>query len=155
MRYPEFSSMSEVVSEFSMSVRQVRDYEFLVRFDRPPDLEMTTDETPPLGKDAGPSPSRMLAAAIANCLSASLLFAFRRAGVEVDQIESEIKVQVTRNEKRRLRIGKMEVVIDPKLEGDALEKARVPRGIFEDFCTVTQSVTRGIPVEVKVKGIDV
>ncbi|MBL8227290.1 MAG: OsmC family protein [Bryobacterales bacterium] len=147
--------MSEVVSEFSISVRQVKDYEFVVRFDKPESLEMTTDEGPPLGKDAGPSPSRMLAAAVVNCLSASLLFAFRKAGVATGGIESTVTVQIARNEKRRLRIGKMTVVLDPKLSGEDLEKARAARAVFEDYCTVTQSVASGVAVEVKVKGIDV
>lgn len=147
--------MSEVVSEFSISVRQVKDYEFVVRFDKPEGLDMTTDEGPPLGKDAGPSPSRMLAAAVVNCLSASLLFAFRKAGVATGDIESTVTVQIARNEKRRLRIGKMTVVLDPKLNGEDLEKARAARAVFEDYCTVTQSVASGVAVEVKVKGIDV
>lgn len=146
--------MSDVVSQFSVTVTQVQDYQFLVTFDKESMGTLTTDETLPLGKESGPSPSRMLAAAVANCLSASLLFAFKKAGVEVGQIETQVTTQVVRNEQRRLRIGKMEVTIDPKLTPEALEKAQAPRGIFESFCTVTQSVAQGIPVEVKVKGID-
>ena len=147
--------MSEIVNEFSVSIRQVKDYEFVVKFDKPEGLELTTDEHPPLGKDAGPSPSRLLAAAVVNCLSASLLFAFRKAGVAIGNIESTVSVQVIRNEKRRLRIGKMTVILDPKLDDGDLEKARAGRAVFEEYCTVTQSVASGIAVEVKVKGIDV
>jgi uncharacterized OsmC-like protein len=146
--------MSEVVSQFSVTVSQVQDYQFLVTFDKESMGQLTTDESLPLGKESGPTPSRMLAAAVANCLSASLLFAFKKAGVEVGQIETQITTQVVRNEQRRLRIGKMEVLIDPKLSPESLEKAKAPRVIFESFCTVTQSVAQGIPVEVKVKGID-
>jgi uncharacterized OsmC-like protein len=146
--------MSEPVSEFTLSIQQVQDYEFLVKFDRPPDAELRTDETPPLGKDQGPSPSRLLAAAIGNCLSASLLFASRKAGVAIANIQTEVKVQVVRNDKRRLRVGRVEVTIDPRLDAADAEKARGARQVFEDFCTVTQSVRDGIDIEVKVKGID-
>ncbi len=146
--------MNEVVSQFSVSVRQVDEYQFLVTFDKESMGTLQTDETPPLGKESGPTPSRLLAAAVANCLSASLLFAFRKAGVAVGEIETQITTQVVRNEQRRLRIGKMEVTIDPKLSPESLEKAKAARGVFESFCTVTQSVAQGIPVEVKVKGID-
>lgn len=146
--------MSEPVSEFSISIDQVQDYEFLVKFDKPSGGELHTDETPPLGKDAGPSPSRMLAAAIGNCLSASLLFACGKAGVRLSRVHADVKVQIVRNEKRRLRVGRVEVTIDPGLSGDDAAKAKGARDVFEDFCTVTQSIRDGIAVEVKVKGVD-
>lgn len=146
--------MSEPVSEFSLSIDQVNDYEFLVKFDKPPGAELRTDETPPLGKDQGPAPSRLLAAAVGNCLSASFLFACRKAGVAVPRIHASVKAQIVRNEKRRLRIGKMEVDIDPGFNAEDAAKAKGARQVFEDFCTVTQSVRDGFPVEVRVKGVD-
>jgi uncharacterized OsmC-like protein len=146
--------MSDVVNEFSLSVDQVRDYEFIVKFDKPAVADLTTDEGPPLGKDAGPSPTRLLAAAVGNCLAASLLFACRKAGVPTTPIHADVKVQVVRNESRRLRVGRIEVTLDPGIAGEFLEKARGPRSVFEDFCTVTQSIRNGVAVDVKVKGID-
>ncbi len=146
--------MSEVVNEFSISLRQVREYEFLVKFDAESIADLHTDETPPLGRNAGPSPTRMLAAAIGNCLSASLLFASRKSGVVISNLQTEARVQIVRGENRRLRIGGIQVTIDPRVSPEDLEKLKQPRGVFEDFCTVTQSVIAGIAVEVKVKGID-
>lgn len=146
--------MSEPVSEFSISIDQVQDYEFLVKFDKPQGGELRTDEGPPLGKDAGPSPSRMLAAAIGNCLSASLLFACGKAGVKLTHVHADVKVQIARNEKRRLRVGRVQVTIDPGIPAEQAAKAKGAREVFEDFCTVTQSIRDGIAVEVKVKGID-
>jgi uncharacterized OsmC-like protein len=63
--------------QFSFTVEQQEDYAFLIRFDQdiPP---LLADEPPPLGQGAGPNPSRLLAASVANCLSASLLFALRK-----------------------------------------------------------------------------
>ena len=96
----------------------------------------------------------MLAAAVGNCLAASMLFASKKAGVPTGEIEASVKLRMVRNENRRIRIGSMQVTLDPKLSPEFLEKAKGVRAIFEDFCTVTQSVKQGIPVEVKVKGID-
>ena len=55
--------------QFSFTLEQQEDFAFLIRFDKdlPP---LLADEPPPLGKDAGPNPSRLLAASVANCLSA-------------------------------------------------------------------------------------
>lgn len=146
--------MAEPVSEFKISIDQVADYEFRVNFGKEAIPDLLVDEGPPLGKDAGPNPSRLLAAAIGSCLNASLLFCARKGRVDVKKIHSEVKVQTVRNEARRLRIGKIEVSIDPEIAEE--DKARADRcvGLFEDFCTVTESIRGGIPVEVSVKGYD-
>lgn len=146
--------MSEVISEITISIQQQQDYQFIVTFDKASMPELHTDESAPLGTETGPTPTRMLAAAIGNCLAASMLFASKKAGVATHNIHADVKVQTVRNENRRLRIGKVEVTIDPGFAPEDLEKANKPRALFEDFCTVTQSVRQGFPVEVKVKGID-
>lgn len=145
--------MSEPVHEFTLRLEQVEDYQFRVKFDKAglPDLIM--DEPPPLGKDRGPSPARVLAAAIADCLSASFLFCARKARVELGPIETEIRMQIVRNENKRLRVGRVEVTIDPHLPEAEREKAQRCLGLFEDFCTVTQSIRDGIDVSVSVKGL--
>jgi uncharacterized OsmC-like protein len=42
--------------------------------DLPGVAAITVDEAPPLGRAAGPNPAALLAAAVGNCLAASLLF---------------------------------------------------------------------------------
>lgn len=146
--------MSEPVSEFAVRLEQIRDYEFRVEFGKEALADLIVDESPPLGRDAGPNPSRLLATAVVNCLAASFLFCTRRARVETGAIEAEVKVQMVRNEDKRLRIGKVEVTIDPHLPDGEIEKARRCREIFEDFCVVTQSVRDGLDVSVQVKGFE-
>ena len=144
--------MSEIVNEFSLSVEQVRDYEFRVKFDKEQYAKMTMDEPEPLGRDSAPDAARVLAAAIGNCLSASLLFCIRKARVETGLIRTQVKVGIIRNENRRLRIGKVEVLIDPGIPESEKEKAARCLGLFEDFCTVSQSVRQGVDIAVSVKG---
>ncbi|HOL71880.1 MAG TPA: OsmC family protein [Bryobacteraceae bacterium] len=147
-------TVSETVKEFAISIDQVRDYEFRVRFDKEHIPELTVDEPPPLGKDAGPSPSRLLAAAIGSCLSASLLFCARKAKAEFSGLHTGVKVTIVRNERKRLRVGGVEVTIEPQLADEDREKAARCLELFEDFCTVTESIRAGIPVKVNVKGLD-
>ena len=59
--------MSEVVGEFSLSIDQVDNYEFRVNFDKENLPALTIDEPAPLGREAGPNPSRVLASAIGSC----------------------------------------------------------------------------------------
>lgn len=146
--------MPDVVSQFSISIDQVRDYEFRVRFDKEHMPELLVDEPPPLGRDSGPNASRLLAAAIGNCLTASLLFCARKARIDSAGMHTEVKVEIVRTENKRLRVGAVEVVIDPKLADGDKEKALRCIGLFEDFCTVTQSIRGGIDVRVAVKGFE-
>jgi uncharacterized OsmC-like protein len=140
--------------EFHITVEQLDGYEFRVRFDKPqyPDLRM--DEPAPLGKDAAPNPARILAAAIGNCLSASLLFCANKSRVAIGPVRSTVRTHLARNERGRLRIAKVEVEIESPVKDDDREKVTRCLGLFEDFCVVTQSVRDGIDVEVSVKGFE-
>lgn len=136
---------------FSLSMDSVSDSEFRIRFDKESYGELTMDEPPPAGGDMGPNASRILAAAVGNCLSASLLFCLKKARLRMPRVHTEVKVEYARNEKGRLRIGKIEVEIDPKFAPDELPKAQRCLELFEDYCVVTQSVRHGIDVSVSVK----
>ena len=61
--------MSSEQSVFTTKLDRVNDYQFKVRFDMPSIPELVTDESEPLGKNAGSNPSRLLSAAVGNCLS--------------------------------------------------------------------------------------
>jgi uncharacterized OsmC-like protein len=143
--------MSDIVNQFSISIDQVRDFEFRVQFDKPQYAALHMDEGAPLGKDAAPSPARVLAAAVGNCLAASLLFCVRKHGLNPQKMRATVRTEIVRNEQRRLRVGKIAVEIDSGLDAAELEKAQACLPLFEDFCTVTAAVRDGIDVEVKVK----
>ncbi len=135
---------------FTLHMEQLDDYEFNVKFDWESVPDIVMDEPPPLGNQGGPNASRMLAAAVANCLSASLLFCVGKADVPAESVRTAVTCRLVRNEKGRLRIGGFDVRVEV---ADALrESPRMKRclGLFEDFCVVTASVRQGIPVTVAV-----
>ncbi|MGQ9427540.1 OsmC family protein [Gilvimarinus sp. F26214L] len=132
---------------FSINLRLVEGYLFQIDFG---DFgNFMVDEPEPLGKGEGPNAERMLAAAVANCLCASLLFAVRKFKGEPGELSATISGSTERVDKR-LRIAGMEVTIT--LGNTAAELPHLDRALdqFEDFCVVTQSVRRGIPVKVSV-----
>ncbi len=143
--------MSQKVAEFDFSVRQLDGYEFAVRFDKEQYSELRLDEPAPLGQDSAPNAARVMAAAIANCLSASLVFCLKKqAGVELEGLETDVHVELVRNENRRLRIGHVAVKLHPALPGDPNNYQKC-LDTFEDFCVVTQSVREGLDVRVEVE----
>lgn len=134
----------------TLSITQVSDYEFRVRFDDTPAADLLTDESPPIGRNAGPSPTRLLGAAIGGCLSSSLLFALRKYKNTPGSIGASVRVDTVRNARGRLRVGRISA--DIRLPETAATYAQVERLLaqFEDFCTVTESVRAGVPVDVRV-----
>lgn len=130
-------------------LRQVEDFQFEASFG-PGIAALRTDEPAPLGKGEGPNPGQMLAAAAGNCLAASLLFALRKFKQDPSPLAVESTCRVDRNAQGRLRIEAIDVTITMGKEAAAL--AHLPRVLesFEDFCTVSQSVGRGIPIAISV-----
>ena len=112
------------------------------------------DEPAPLGDGAGPSPSQLLAAAVANCLSASLLFAHGKFKEDPGRLTTTATCEIGRNEKNRLRVIGMKVTITLGVAPESLGHLDRALAQFEDFCTVSQSVRTGIPFTVTVKSPD-
>ena len=133
-----------------ITLEQEEDYSFRIRFDDTTIADLMTDEPEPLGKGEGPNPTRLLVSAVANCLSASLLFALRKFKNSPGPIRAEITARKERNAEGRWRIPRAEVVIT--LADSAATLAHFDRVLaqFEQFCIVTQSVRDGIDVSVTV-----
>jgi len=73
------------MDNLSLRLIQQENYRFEIQFNDeiPP---ITGDEPPPLDKSEGISPIQLLAAAVANCLSDSLLFSLRKLKQSADPI---------------------------------------------------------------------
>jgi organic hydroperoxide reductase OsmC/OhrA len=92
------------------------------------------------------------AKAILLCLGgASLLFCLEKARVPVGGLSAQVRGELSRNEKGRLRITSVKVVLRPSVEGVPAERLTRCLDLFEDFCVVTQSVRDGIDVQVLVE----
>jgi uncharacterized OsmC-like protein len=92
----------------------------------------------------------LLAAAVGNCLSDSLLFALRKFKQNPEPLRCEVRANVGRNAENRLRVLGMEVRLSLGVVAADLQHLDRVLSQFEDFCTVTQSVGAGIPVAVQV-----
>lgn len=138
--------MAETVS---VTITQKQNYQFLVDFgEAMPSL--LADEPAPLGQGEGPAPAHMLLAAVANCLSASLLFSLQKFKQDAGGITTRATCTVDRNENNRLRVQQIDVTIQLGKEGAELAHLDRVLGQFQDFCTVSQSVQTGIPIKVSV-----
>ena len=138
--------MSNVVTA---NLKQDRDFRFAIEFGEGMPV-VYGDEPPPLGKGTGPSPSQLLAAAVGNCLSDSLLFALRKFKQKPEPIQTTATATVGRNAENRLRVLGINVKLTLGAPRASLEHLDRALGQFEEFCTVSQSVRQGIPVSVEV-----
>jgi uncharacterized OsmC-like protein len=131
-------------------LRLIDGYQFNVESDVEYIPNFLVDETKPDGEGSGPNPLRLLAAAVGHCMSSSLIYCLKKARISVRDIETTVKTSLFRNETGKLRIRSIDVQISLKVNEE--DEPRVQRclTLFEDYCTVTQSIRKGIEVNVHV-----
>jgi len=138
--------MANVVT---VDLKQDKDFRFAIDFGGTIPV-LYGDETPPLGSGAGPNPAQLLAAAVGNCMSDSLLFAIRKFKQHPEPIRTTVSAGIDRNADNRLRVQNINVKLKLGVAGASI--AHLDRALeqFEEFCTVGQSVRQGIPVTIEV-----
>lgn len=142
--------MSEPIT-FTLHLEQLQGFEFRVKFDWPGVPDLLLDEPEPLGAKHGPNASRVLAAAVANCLSASLVFCMRnKFRQDPGPLRANVTGRLERNERGRVRVGALDVALQLSDKAEEIHHLDRCNEQFEDFCVVTESIRRGIPVSVRV-----
>lgn len=137
-----------------LTLEQESHYAFRIRFDETDIPDLLTDEPEPLGKGEGPNPTRLLLSAVANCLSASLLFALRKFKNSPGKLVTQATAELVRNEQGRLRVGHIHADIRLAEAGAAHASLERILAQFENFCVVTESVREGIDVSVSITDAD-
>ena len=141
--------MSEDESEFEVRLTQIEGHSFKIDFGLDGVAPLIGDEDPPLGKNTGPDPSRLLGAAVAQCTLSSLLFCMQKSRADVRGLTATARLRFGRNEEKRLRITGIDLRIDVNASESERSKLERCLPIFQDFCTVSQSVKAGIPVTIE------
>ena len=131
------------------TLKLLNGYRFEVEFDVASIPSLVVDEIMPIGENSGPNPTRLLSVAVGQCLSSSLLYCLQKARVEVKNLETSIRADTERNDEGRLRITTLDVQIHLEVKDEDIARVSRCLEIFENYCTVTQSVKRGINVNVK------
>ena len=131
---------------FSVTLTLRDGYAFEADFGEDTPGDLLFDEPRPLGAGSGPNALRVLAAAVANCLAASLLFCLRRARVDVLGMHAKVSGSLARNAQGRLRVEELRVQLEPDVPPEQWPRVERCQQIFRDFCIVSQSVERGIAI---------
>ena len=136
--------------QFTISMEQLNDFEFKIKFDDGKELLM--DEPEPIGSGQGPNPARLISASIGYCLSASLFFALQKARVDTKITNTTVTTQIARNEKGRFRISGSKVTINAEIDqsDETVNRRQKSLELFEDFCVASQSIRNGFDVKVEV-----
>lgn len=133
----------------SVTITRQSGYQFLVDFGSALP-QLLADEPAPLGQGAGPAPDHMLLAAVANCLSASLLFSLQKFKQDPGTLVATATPEMGRNADKRLRIMGINVKLELGQAAAEIEHLDRVLAQFEEFCTVSMSVRQGIAIQVQV-----
>lgn len=137
---------------FSVTLTHKNDYRFEVEFeDKFPDFgPYLSDEPEPMGTNLGPAPPHMLIASVANCLSASFMFAVNRAKQDTGGLVTKATCHVGRNEVRHFRIVKIDIEIQTGKAAADIGELEDILSRFEGISTVSRSVLEGVSIETTV-----
>lgn len=136
-------------NEIEVILKQEKDFRFAIDFGAGIPV-LHGDEAAPLRGGTGPNPVQLLTAAVGNCLSDSLFFALKKFKQDAQGITTKASASVSRNAENRLRVARIQVELRLGAPAATIEPLQRVMDQFESFCTVAQSVGRGIPIEVMV-----
>lgn len=143
----------EQVIQTSVSLEWRDELIFKLSFDNPSLSDILIDEKNKADSpDAeGPAASKLLLSAVMGCLNASFLFCLQKSRVPFKSMKAKGIATIIRNEEGYLRIKQIDVELMPEIE---IEKG-IPRmencfERFHNYCTITESVRNGIPVNVTI-----
>lgn len=144
-----------VGGKFTIRLKRVDGMQFRAEFDKEqfPPLMMDEPENVPGGRDEYPNASRILAAAITDCLSASLTFCLEKSHAPLDDLEATTTVEIGRNDQGYWRVKQVDVELTAgfeKLDETALKRFEKCKEKFFNYCIVSASIKDGININVKV-----
>ena len=107
------------------------------------------------GDDRGPSAAEYLAIGVGGCLGTSFAYCLQRVEVQPKAIDVSVDVQLHHPaDGQPLSIARMTTSIDVSLEGGEDEDMlKLCAESFKKYCSVSNSVVAGIPVDVQVKHV--
>ncbi|MBD3187042.1 OsmC family peroxiredoxin [Candidatus Bathyarchaeota archaeon] len=142
----ELNDETRVIIELS----RIRELIFKIMFGK--DLaSIIVDETNEGDDREGVKPSHLLAAAVMGCLSSSFLFCIGKKNLDVDDLTGTATVTTGRDEDGYLRVTGIKVSLTPETtDPDTLKRVNACKKFFEQYCVVTESVRKGIPVSVDI-----
>ncbi|MCP4289444.1 MAG: OsmC family peroxiredoxin [Gammaproteobacteria bacterium] len=136
-------------NQIIIELEHVKGLEFSVKFDLG-----STDEPPEkrlsIGGGAGPSATRLLTAAAANCLAASLLYCVAKNAPPAGSLRTSAVCTLSRNEKGRQRIGNIAVTLEVSSELEQAARMNRCLNVYEDFSLAAASLREGFPIDVRV-----
>ena len=110
------------------------------------------DELEPNGTDLAPNPADYLLLAVGGCLASAFMFSVSKFDLNLNKMHAKVRGKYTRvNE--RLRVERVDVVleVDPETEKDLQEIKEWCIGVFRNFCVVSESIRKGLPIGVTMK----
>ena len=129
----------------------IEGYKFNVKSDLEYIPELIVDETKPDGEGSGPNPTRLLSTAVGHCMSSSLIYCLKKARIPIKSLNTTVTTNLYRNENGRLRIKSIDLEINLTVKEEYKKRVKRCLTLFEDYCTVTQSIRKGIQVNVQIK----
>lgn len=104
------------------------------------------------GKDRGPSPVEYILVGIGGCLGSSFIFCLEKNNFEIKELNIVVDGKMThRKPYNHLELVNVSVELNIlDFEGKSKKKFDKCLEIFREYCIISNSLIRGLPIDVKV-----
>lgn len=142
---------SENIFKTNVTVEWVEDLTFKLNFENAALPELFIDETHDIDSPEaiGPDPSKLLISAVMGCLNASFAFCLKKSKISLKGMTAKGELISKRSEEGLWRVSKIDVELVPEVE-EGIPRFERCVEIFHKYCTITESVRQGIPVNVTI-----
>ena len=138
-----------------IALQKLDKFKFAVDFgiETIPQLIMDETKEVPGGEEQGPNASMLLAAAVGNCLSASLTFCLMKKKVQLYDLKTEVTYKRARNEDGYWRIKEIDVTLKPEIDDPDNANFKRCSEIFVNYCVVSASIKKAITLNINIEPI--
>jgi organic hydroperoxide reductase OsmC/OhrA len=146
-----FISIFEAETEIEIELLEQENWKIKFKSESMKDLVINNSAVLP--EKRGTEARKLLAASLAECVCANLLFLLNWAKVDLADFKSTAKVSTTRDSKGRIYVDKVNLIVNLDIteDKDTLKKIERVKNLFRKGCLITRSLERGIKVNYSIE----
>ncbi len=144
--------MSALKSETKVTLEWIEGEDLEIKFNSELMNDVTIKRKGVPSEKMGGEARKLLAAALAECMCSTLYFLLKWAKVDFSVLRAEAVPVTSKDEKGRLYVDRIDLMINLEIKGDQDDLKRLSRveNLFKRGCLMSRSIKKGIEINYKI-----